>query len=208
VGQLHGATHLRARCIKVVTFLLVAVQLSACTGGPSPPGVLTQANIPGYLGVKFNPSQTASLAGQTITPPCKTHNVTVFTVPGQKDYEPTLGLVHAPQVTSVSVACSNASEQGKTYRTMSNALASLYGTGSPVSGVGDDAKLFNVGRVEPRAGGSRLYSRGYGSPAHSYLVVWRANDQIDAVTISGPSEDERITPALAELLARRAAARS
>ena len=185
-----------------------AVALSACGGSPTP-GVLTQSDIPSYLGVKLNRSASASQARQTRTPPCNTDRVAVFTVPGQRINEQALAPATAPQVTSASLACPNASTLDVAYRTTATGLASLYGSGRAVSGVGDGAKLFDVGRVAPAtAGEARLYLPGKVSMARAYLVIWREHDHAQVVLVSGPSGDKRITAALAELLARRVAARS
>jgi hypothetical protein len=192
----------------LVAVFIVGIALSACSS-PSTPGVLTQADIPTYLGVKFNPSESASQLRQIETPPCKTLRASVFTAPGQRVYEEALGPTKNPQVTSVTSDCTNASRESVAYRTLANATTGLYGAGSTVSGVGAEAKLFNIGKVATSsAHGAKLYLRGTGAQGRAYAVIWRASTQIDTLILVGAGADQRITPALAELLARRAAAGS
>jgi hypothetical protein len=166
------------------------------------------------LGVKANPSESAFQSRPIQTPPCKTGKLSVFSTPGQRGYEQNLGPANAPQVTSLAADCSNPSRETVAYRTFTTAMSSLYGAGDSVPGVGNGAEIYNVGRIAKVptqvSGQTELILRGKGSvpAARSYLVLWRADDQIDTVIVTGPSGDKRITPALAELLARRAAASS
>jgi len=158
--------------------------LSACSS--SPPGVLTQADIPSYLGVKSNPSATANYESR-LTPPhgCTTVGVAVFSVPGEPlDTELLPTSTRALAVTTVLLSCANESEARTSFGTA---------VGTSVTGIGDEAKWLNEGV----AGGGRFYA-----------IVWRRNDQLGNVSVAGPTNDTHIGPGLAELLARRAAARS
>jgi len=74
---------LKSAPIKLVIGLGVLLALSACSSSP-PPGVLTQADVPSYLGVRANPSAAASEARHTgtLAQGCKVAGNAVFTVPG------------------------------------------------------------------------------------------------------------------------------
>jgi hypothetical protein len=68
----------------------------------------------------------------------------------------------------------------------------ITGGGRSLSGIGDEAKLFNFSSGVDR----------------QYVVVWRQANQVGVVGVDGPRNATRVTANLTELLARRAAARS
>ena len=167
-----------------------AVALSACSSSPTP-GVLTQSDIPSYLGVKLNPSESAYATRNepSQTGHCTKVGITVFTVPGTR-VDNTTQLptsTESPEVSSSSLSCRNTSDaQGMLMNGVAHYHERL------VSGIGNEAWLANGSQPEER----------------HYVVFWRHNDDIGSVDTVGAPNDKHITPALAELLARRVVARS
>ena len=86
---------------------------------------------------------------------------------------------------SADLSCATPSDAHRAF--MSDAVVA----GRSIPGIGDEAALLTL------RNGRR-----------SYIVGWRKDNQFGVIVIVGPTKDEPITPALAELLARRAAARS
>jgi hypothetical protein len=165
-----------------------AMALSACSNS-STPGVLTLADIPSYLDVTANSAATAS-EGRAVgtTPHCTKAGVVVFTVPGWR--VPKRGLLtsaNAPVVVSVDDVCVTSSDAHAGFTSDSGV-----GVVGPVPGIGNEATLLDLGS----------------GPQRMYLVGWRKGNQFGAVGVLGSAKNDRITPALAELLARRVAARS
>jgi len=179
----------RSVWIKLALVAGGALTLSACSSAPHV-GVITQADIPSYLGVSASP--TARSAGVLLPVArfhgCKTVGVAVFTasVPNELQGNPTVA--KAPGIISVAVSCPRVADAREALRTFVPTIG-----GRSMRGLGDDATLVNASRD----GSDRLFD-----------VVWRQGNQIGAVDVGGPPNDSRITSALAELLARRAAARS
>jgi len=169
----------------LIVALIPAVALSAC-GSSLTPGVLTQSDIPSHLGVKLNPAESASEA-QVRSAPCKVAASVVFDG-SKKPYSPT--------ITSVGLSCASISQAQQYFNT-----TKVGGNGYPlpgvrghsVPGIGDDAWFIDQGRE---------------SDLRFYTLVWRQGDRVSLVSVEGPVSDKRITPGLAELLARRVAARS
>jgi hypothetical protein len=161
--------------------------LSAC--GSSPPGLLTSADVPSYLGTSFNSTVSASEEGLlSPTRQCQRAGVAVFSVPGRGvPFGAVLKQVKAPEILSVNTACDSTADARAFFQTS----VRLYG-GDSVSGIGNEAELVMLGRDGGRA----------------YFVGWRKNNYVGFVVAAGSPDDTRIAPALAELLARRAVARS
>jgi len=180
--------NVRSLGLTLVALLGASLVLSACSTS-SRPGVLSRADIPSYLGVSVSHSGSAGMLLPVAQfHGCKTVGVVFFSasVPNELQGNPTVS--KAPGIVSVAVSCPSVADAQKAFRTF------LTGTGGrSVSGLGDEARLFNVSK----GGSDRLY-----------IVGWRQSNQIGAVDVGGPPNDKRITPALAELLARRAVARS
>lgn len=171
---------MRSVAVWLVATLTAAVALSACSSS-SQPGVLTQADIPSYLGVKPNQSESVSMRDVRAAP-CKPADDVVF------DSKETT-------VTSVALSCASVSQAQQYFNTIkvgANGYPVHGIKGHTLSGVGDEAWLVDVGSNDLR----------------DYIVGWRQGDRVSLVMIEGPSTDKHITPALAKLLARRAAARS
>ena len=170
----------------IVGVLVVAVTLTACSS--STPGVLTQSDVPSNLGLTANPSATASESRHVgADPPCKKAGVTVFTVPGWR--VPKGGLIssaNSPVVVNAVDACATSSDARSAFTS-----AFACPRCSTVE-IGDEARL-----IPPPVSGQRVD-----------IVGWREGNQIGQLLVLGPATDKRITPALVELLARRAAART
>jgi hypothetical protein len=174
----------------LVAVFIVGMALSACSS-PSPPGVLTQQDIPGYMGVKIDSPGVkvsspfaATAARQRKSPPdCGRGSVTAFgSPPGPQEGAVTV-------LVSTDWSCANRPDAQKAFGLLFRQVG-----GRLVSGVGDAAAITS-------AGGNPRSSR-------SFSVEWWEGNQVGAVLIQGGPKDKRITPALAELLASRAAARS
>jgi hypothetical protein len=169
--------------------LVATLALSACSSS-QPPRALTQADIPSYLGVRASPTARSAGVLQPVARfhGCKTVGLAVFTASVRNELQGNPTVSKAPGIISVAVSCPSVADAEKAFRTL------VTGTGGrSVSGLGDEARLFNVSK----RGSDRLY-----------MVGWRQNNHIGAVDVGGPPHDTRITPELAELLARRAVARS
>ena len=178
--------------IKLVIGFGGALTLSACSSSP-PPGVLTQADIPSYLGVRPNPSATAAMARQAGRPPvhCTTTGLVLFSVPGQRvdtSTRPPERTQTTPIILASGVSCISVSYAKALFKE----TAFSFPGASRVTGIGDEATLVNISDVLNRF----------------YIVQWRDNNQGGLIWTVGPPSDKRITSGLAELLARRAAARS
>jgi len=178
----------RPNWVSLLTVLTAAITLSACSSS-STPGLLTQADIPSYLGVKLNPSASASEArhGGNLAPGCRAAGNAAFGVPGVHIVTKLTATSKSPAILNGVESCSTTSKAHDVYATFVKYLI-----GRSVTGVGNEAKLTNL---------SGTLARGFG-------IVWRTNNQVALIEVEGPTHDKRITPALVELLARRAAARS
>jgi hypothetical protein len=101
-----------------------------------------------------------------------------------------------PDVTSIALSCASVS-QAHQYFNMIKVGAKGYPLpgvkGHSVPGIGDEAWFIDQGRD---------------SDLRFYTLAWRQDDRVSLVQVEAPLSDKRITPALVELLARRAAARS
>jgi hypothetical protein len=175
----------------LIIALTAAVALSAC-GGTSTPGVLTQSDMPNYLGLKANPSAaaTATRLETPSGPHCNKAGVAVFTVPGWRvpkrgNILDARGSGFSPIVISISFSCATSSDAHRAFKSGASFA------GRPIAGIGDEATLLDL------SAGQRSYALGS-----------RKGNQFSAVFVFGPTKNKRITPALVELLARRAAARS
>jgi len=153
--------------------------------------VLTQADIPSYLGLMVNPSASTTVARHEGSDPhCKKAGIAVFSASGWR--VPTGGSLliilqsgSGPVVVSADLSCATPSDASRAFKSDPSLL------GRPIPGIGSEATLIDL------------------SPGQrSYGVGWRKNARIEAVFVVGPKDDKRITPGLAQLLARRAAARS
>jgi hypothetical protein len=179
----HGIRH----AAQLLSIFGTALALSSC--GSSPLGLLTSADIPSYLGVEANPSFSASQENQeSATPHCQKAGVADFSVPGI-GHKPGSLLTNAkaPEIVSVNASCDNASSAHSAFETSVKGIG-----GHSVVGIGNEAKLANVSGKSERA----------------YFVGWREHNQVGFVLIASSQSDNRIGPGLAELLARRAVARS
>jgi hypothetical protein len=172
----------------LVAVFVVGMALSACSS-PSTPGVLTQADIPSDLNMTSNSAFASVYLRENAAPRCKKTGFASFSVPGKR-VDTTTNVpasAKSPEVISSSVVCPNTSDAH---------IALRSGLSTPgarsVSGIGSEAILVNFG----------IPKTGY------YVVGWRESNRVGFVFLVGASNDKRITPALAELLARRAAARS
>jgi len=176
---------LRSAPIKLVIGFGVVLALSACSSSSSP-GVLTPADIPSYLGVRANPSAFAAEDRKEAAPPyCSKAGFVPFTVPG-KPLDTQIPAAY-PAIVSTNLVCANTYDAHKLYRS-----TITLNRGRSIVGIGNEATLINFDTKAERY----------------YEVFWRDNNLIGEVTVIGPHGSNRITPALAELLARRAAARS
>jgi hypothetical protein len=163
-----------------------ALAVSAC-GGSATPGVLTSADIPSYLGVKANPSAAASEARSVRPAPCKTAAVDAFGVPARHANTRSRIVSTRPFIVSVALTCDSVSQAQTAFN-----LIKKGGDGHALAGIGDEARLINVTEATQRV----------------CTVGWRDGNQVGVVFVLGPIKDTRITPALTELLARRAIARA
>jgi len=176
---------LKSAPVRLVIGLGVALALSACSA-PPPPGVLTQADIPSYLRLKVNPSAFAAEDRKEAAPPyCSKAGFVAFTVPG-KPLDMQIPAAY-PAIVSTNLACANTYDAHRLYR--STIALNL---GRSIVGIGNEATLINFDTKAERY----------------YEVFWRDNNLIGEVTVIGPQNSTRITPPLAVLLARRAAART
>ena len=171
----------------VIAFTAASV-VSAC-GGSSTPGVLTQADIPSYLGVRSTSSTLGEIgAPLPRTHGCKATGVAIFTAPVRDAISALPNVAKSPAVLSAALSCPRA--------TAAQGVVGAFVTGRDtrsVPGLGGRAKLVNLSR---------------GGMDRDYEVIWRQGNEIGSVDLGGPPSDKRITPALVELLARRAAAGS
>jgi hypothetical protein len=181
---------LRSVGIRLAFCFGIAVALSAC-GGSSSLGVLTSSDIPSDLGVQANESATAITAHRDGSERhCERAGIAVFTVPGGKI--PKAGIVlnmitsaSGTIVLSADYSCATPSDAHKDFK------SDVRDAGRQIAGIGDEATLLHLSAPQPR-----------------YLLEWRKGNQIGGVLVVGPTKNKHITPALAELLARRAVARS
>jgi len=163
------------------------------------PGGLTNADIPSDLGVKMNASALVTVVGVGFDAPlpigpkatCAHLYETVFIPPRKKgealggEGEP----LTYPEVLSIGFRCSGAPAGRLGFRALSEGR-------KQVGGIGDQAALFNA-----------TDTQGY-PKSRVYIVDWREGAVVGVVGVAGPTSNTRIGPGLAELLARRAAARS
>jgi hypothetical protein len=172
----------------LVAVLGAALALSACSS-PSPPGVLAQADIPSFLGVKLNPPEAPMDARVVLSAPChKPASAVAAVFKSRKSLSPT--------VTSIAVSCPGISQAQKFFDTRKVGARGYplpEVKGHSLTGIGDEAWFIDQGGK---------------ADLRDYTVVWRQVNRVSSVSVEGPRSDKRITPALAELLARRAAARS
>jgi hypothetical protein len=169
------------RRVGFALLITLAVALSAC-GGTSTPSLLTQSDVPSNLGVKSDPSAAATLERQDKSPPaCKKAGTAVFGPHPLSTHLPTSLLV-----VNVDWSCTSPSTTKKAFDIFLKQLG-----GRMVPGIGNEAALANTG-------GDAEFER-------SFTVDWYENTRVGALIIQGGPKDKRITPALAELLARRAA---
>ena len=169
-----------------------ALALSAC-GGQSTPGVLTQADIPNNLNLVANPSASVGATQEAGSERhCKKAPFAVFTAPGQAIPKANgissmvrLPLARGPYVVSGDYSCTTWSDARTAFKSDGE------GSGHPITGIGDEARLQVLstnGRV--------------------CEVEWREANHFGAVVVIGSTNEKRLLPALTEMLARRAAARS
>ena len=172
----------------LLTLLIATVVLSECSS--STPGLLTQSDIPSYLAVTANASATNSQALLESAPDrCKQAGVAIFSRPRASVIATDLILNNSPsspEIISTSISCPSESDAHLAYET----YARDWGRHS-ILHLGAEADL---GKLLPST--------------RNFIVGWRQNTAIGWLLLAGAPDDKRITPALAELLARRAAARS
>jgi hypothetical protein len=172
-----------------VAVLGAALALSACSS-PSSTGVLSQVDIPSYLGVQPNSSATAFEASHASPPAhCVTTGLVLFSEPGKRvdtSTRPPERTTTTPIIVSSSVSCASIADAKIGMREG----GALPGTRS-VTGIGDKATFTDLS--------DRLN--------RSYVVQWRDDNRGGFIWAIGAPNDKRITPGLAEELARRAAAR-
>jgi hypothetical protein len=184
-----GSHVLKSATQRVVLFGAVLV-LAACSSS-APAGVLTQSDMPSYLGVRAD--QSAFTLRDVRTAPCKEANGVVFD--GSWKHLKA-GPSSIPVVTSIAFTCASV-PQAHEYLNTIKLGAKTYPIsgieGHPVPGVGDEAWFIDAGRQ---------------ADLRSYTLGWRQGDRVGLVQVEAPLSDKRVTPALVELLARRAAARS
>jgi hypothetical protein len=173
----------RLRSVGVWPLIVTAaVALSACGSSPTP-GVLTQAEIPSYLGVTKNPSLAASEAKVVASiHRCKRAVLEFFTVPGKLSR-----IEVTPAIVSFLESCATVADT-------KSVLPIGRDDGPTVKGIGNEAELVASGISPERV---RVESTG-----------WRDDSQVGLILLEGSPTDKRITPALVELLARRAVAAS
>ena len=95
---------------------------------------------------------------------------------------------NSPVVESATLSCATIAEASTAFT-----QASRGGPVKKVLALGDEARIINVsGELE----------------GHAFVVVWREQKQVSLVLLIGAPKSTRVTQALAELLARRAAAGS
>ena len=178
------------RVTPLVAVFAVALDLSACSGR-STPGVLTSADIPSYLGVRptSNGSQSVALGALTRSRGCRNVRFVVFTQSAQGALQGDPATAKSLAVLSTAVSCPDTADA----QSLFGVLVMDSGSGRSIPGLGDDAKLFNVSKRGIR---------------RAFDVVWRQGNQVDVVSLGGPTNAKRVTTSLTELLARRAAVNS
>jgi hypothetical protein len=171
----------------------VALALSACGGSSATPGVLTQAEVPSYLNVKADSLGAAVKAAVHFAPipHCKRVGLALFTVPGTlaKLREP-VPVPTSPIILSSLVSCATVADAKSTFASYFRDVDRL--GGRAVKGIGDEAQMDNSGLLDRSV----------------EFIGWRSNNQIGVILLDGAASNKRITPALIELLGRRAAAGS
>jgi len=186
-----------SRWFRLVTQLMMvfgaALALAACSSS-TPAGVLTQSDLPSYLGVRTDQHASVAAAGSVRTVTCKAVTAAVFNGSWKQLHSGPASIPVA--VTSVSLSCQGVSQAQRYFNTI-KVGAKGYPVpavkGYPVSGLGDEAWLIDA---------------GHNADLREYSLAWRQGNRVDLVQVEGPLSDKRITRALVELLARRAAARS
>jgi hypothetical protein len=179
-----GCGNVRSVRVGLVALFGSALALSACSS-PSTPRVLTSADIPSYLGVKSNPSATASGARSVSLAPCKTTAVDAFGVTGK--HKNTGHEIVAPFIFSVAFTCDSISQAQTAFKLIKGGR-----DGHAVAGIGDEAWINGL----------------RGSAGQMHALGWRKGSRVSIVLLEGKSTDKRITAGLAEMLARRVVARS
>jgi len=166
--------------------------LAACSPS-SPPGLLTQSDLPSYLGVRADQHASVTAAGSVRNAICKSITAAVFNGSWRQLHSGPASIPVA--VTSVSLSCPSVSQAQRYFNTI-KVGAKGYPVpavkGYPVSGIGDEAWLIDA---------------GHNADLREYSLAWRQGNRVGLVQVEGPLSDKRITPALVELLARRMAAR-
>lgn len=122
------------------------------------------------------------------TPHCSKAEDAVFAVPGMGAPPGSL-LVKAkdPEIVTVDQSCDSTADAHAVFETSVKDIG-----GSSVPGIGNEANLVDLSSKTERA----------------YFVGWRQDNQVGIIVVVGAPNDARIGPKLAELLGRRAVARS
>ena len=188
--------------MSAVRFGLVAGLVAGMAGlltscGSSRPGLLTNADIPRYLGVHENPAATKRAPGGAEHPApflaalaCPGVFQVVFTPPEKVGvpFEASGKPAAYPTVVSAAVKC------GPNLSFVPNSPGNA--SSRKLSGIGDKATLFD-------------FSDTTGYPnTRAYLITWQKGATAGEVGVQGPDADARVTLGLVELLAHRAVARS
>ena len=186
------------RRLAVLAMGLSGISFAAC--GAASPLVLTSADIPSFLGVHANPGVFTTVAGgeETVMPmpigpheQCPEWYHNAFVPPGRHG-EAAAGegvpITYA-EVMILAWHCADLSQARLGFHLLSDSRQS-------VTGVSDQAAILN-----------RTDDSNDGYPdSRVFIIDWREGQAVGALELAGPDSDKRITPALAELLARRAAA--
>jgi hypothetical protein len=177
--------------IRLVAVVGIALILSAC-GDSSAPGVLTQAEIPSYLNVKADSLGAAAKAWQSAPiPHCKRVDLALFTVPGTVlKLGESAPVPKSPIILSALVSCATVADAKSTFASYFRDVDRL--GGHAVKGIGDEAQMDGIGQLGRSVD----------------FIGWRNRNQISVILLDGAMSNKRITPALIELLGRRAAAGS
>ncbi len=198
VGLLRAPNGLRFIPVRVAALLAIALTLSACSGS-SKPGVLINADIPSYLNLQMNASALVTVEGgpglnralsSGLHQTCSSWHPTAF-IPSGKSGESLGGEgdpLHYPEVLALTFRCSSPSAALALFQVSSRGRRS-------VTGVGDRAAIFDAGKDD-----SQSYPR-----SRVYIIDWVQGRFAGIDALAGRGSDERITPALVELLAHRAA---
>ena len=128
--------------MQLATVFGACVGLAACSSSP-PAGLLTQSDIPSYLGVKADRSSSAGKPPSAIAAPsCKTANIVVFDTSWKHQNNQRTSSVAT--IANTSWSCASASQAQRYFNSIKTGAKGypLPGiVGHSVPGVGDEAWL-------------------------------------------------------------------